>query len=72
MYMSEGQEIALLAILFLLLLFVVTVLWLAIRGVLNLLDPPAPDPTPYGKDTTQAGKWVLLGLLLLMLASLFW
>lgn len=72
MQFSEGEEIALLAILFLLLLFVVAVFWLVVRWVGKLL-PPSPLPPPhYVEDVSHAGKWVLLGVLLLMLAGLFW
>lgn len=72
MYMSEGQEIALLAILFLLLLFVVAVLWLVVRWIGKLL-PLSPPPHPhYVEDVSHTGKWVLLGLLLVMLAGLVW
>ena len=56
MQMSEAQAMVFFAFILLLLLLVVTVLWLVVRGVLNLVDPPAPDTTPRGEDTTQAGK----------------
>jgi hypothetical protein len=72
MQMSETQGRVFFAFLFLLLLLVVTVVGLAVRGLLNLLDHPVPDPTPHGEDSTPAGKWVLVGLLLIMLAGLAW
>jgi hypothetical protein len=69
MQFSEGEGIALLAILVLQLLFVVAVLWLVGRWIWKLLPP---SPTPHVEDVSHAGKWVLLGLLLVMLAGLFW
>ena len=71
MQFSEGEEIAIMAILFLLLLFVVAVFWLVGRWIGKLLPPSPPPPTPHVEDISHAGKWVLLGLLLILLIGLF-
>jgi hypothetical protein len=70
MQMSDGEGLALLALLLLLPLSVLAVLGLIGWWLWKLLCPPAPGPTPPGADVSQAGKWVLLGLLLVMLIGL--
>jgi hypothetical protein len=70
MQMSDGEGLALLALLLLLPLSVLAVLGLIGWWLWKLLCPPAPDPTPHVADVSQAGKWVLLGLLLVMLIGL--
>jgi hypothetical protein len=71
MQFSEGEGIAILAILLLQLLFVVAVLWLIGRWIGKLLPPSPPPPPHYVEDVSHAGKWVLLGVLLIMLVGLF-
>ncbi len=72
MQFSEEQEMTLLAMLVLLLLFVVAILWLLGRWFWKLLPPSPPLPPHYVEDVSPAGKWVVLGVVLLMLAGLCW